>query len=193
MAAVILSKPSTEEELNALTFSSPQNLISALENYVAEQVASNTYDFLANKKLLKLYQYYPDTTKGDVVGQVMILSLMRLPLTDYVALSYLVAGRMTARNSKWQEIQTYAEMLESGKFNEFWTARNSRSDIIDNPRFDESIRSFITETIGLTFQNIAVATLSGLLGFENDTDLRSYATTNPGKFEVIHISLFCSV
>jgi hypothetical protein len=185
MAAFTLSKPCTEEELNTLSFSNPQNLIGALETYVREQVTSHTYDFLANKKLLKLYQYYPDATKGDVVGQVMILSLMRLPSTDYVALSYLVAGRMSARDAKLQEIQTYAEMLESGKFCEFWTARNGRSDIIDNSKFDDCIRVFITDTIGFTFQNIKVDMLCGLLGFDSDTKLRAYATSNPGKFEVI--------
>mmetsp|Transcript_100464 Transcript_100464/g.216668 ORF Transcript_100464/g.216668 Transcript_100464/m.216668 type:complete len:218 (-) Transcript_100464:48-701(-) len=174
------AKPCSEDELNTLSFNEPQQLIGALENYVEEQNSTNSYDFIANKKLLKLYQYYPDSCNGDIVAKVMVLSLMRLPSSDYLALSCLAAGRTSARNSKCQEIQTYAEMLESGRFKEFWTARNSGSNIITNSKFDESIRSFIISTVGLTFQNIKVTQLSEMLGL-SASETHAFAA---GKCEI---------
>jgi translation initiation factor 3 subunit K len=58
-------------------------IASALEACVSEQVTSNTYDFEINLGLLKVYQFFPETLKEDVVVQILGKALMNLPSVQF--------------------------------------------------------------------------------------------------------------
>lgn len=45
--------------------------IERLEAYVEEQVQTQTYDFAANKALLKLYQFFPDRSNEQTIATVL--------------------------------------------------------------------------------------------------------------------------
>ena len=53
--------------------------LQALEGFVATEYSSNgaTYDFEANRALLKIYQLYPEHLKLDVLANIFILTLYR--------------------------------------------------------------------------------------------------------------------
>ena len=70
-------EPATDDSVvkagEALVRSDPYNAehIAALEASVAEQVAKQLYSFESNIALLKLYQFYPDQMKEDIVVKVL--------------------------------------------------------------------------------------------------------------------------
>lgn len=46
-------------------------LYTQLEAYVTEQVNSSTYDFIANKTLLKLYSFYPERRNDKITSLIL--------------------------------------------------------------------------------------------------------------------------
>lgn len=183
MSAVHITKPSNAHELKTLSFSDPYKLMTDLETYVAEQVADNKYDFIANKALLKLYQCYPDLLSPEVVTKVLCLSMMRLPSTDYLVLSYLVSGQALTTDPSLVILHTASDLLETGKFNAFWTLRGDNKAIFDAKNFDHFIREFIIKNVRSTFKNIKVDMLCGLLGLSSGA-LAGFQAESSCSFEV---------
>jgi len=144
-----------------------------LERYVVAQLSEGTYDFVANKALLKIYQYQasgPDALKPDVTAEVLVLSLMRLPSTDFLALSYLLPGKLAA-NAKIKQIQKCADYLERAKYQEFWAEYTSSAQPLfaSAVGFEQAIRQFIISCVSDAFRNMQKPLLMQLLGFESDS------------------------
>ncbi|CAM9370860.1 unnamed protein product [Discosporangium mesarthrocarpum] len=99
--------------------------VSQLEEYLEEQVKSNTYEFEANKALLKLYQFFPDLCKDDVVAKILAKALMNLPSTDFTALMYLVPPPLH-RSGIVSALKRCSEALETAKFVDFWQVTHPR-------------------------------------------------------------------
>ena len=93
----------------------------ALQEYVRGQLKDGTYDFNANKALLKLYQCQPENADVEAIAKILVLAMMNLPSTDFLVLSYLVPVRYVS-STKVQLIQRCNYLLENGKFLEFWDA-----------------------------------------------------------------------
>jgi hypothetical protein len=183
MSTVQITKPSNAHELKTLSFSDPYKLMTALEAYVAEQAASCQYDFTANKALLKLYQCYPDLLSTEVVTRVLCLSMMRMPSTDYLVLSYLVSGQALSTDPALATLHAASTLLETGKFTAFWALRGDHKAIFDAKNFDHSIREYIVQNISSTFKNIKVDQLCGMLGLSAGA-LASFQAESAFKFEV---------
>jgi hypothetical protein len=65
-----------------------------LEAYVTAQVAGQApYYFDANRILVKLHSFYPETINDSVTAQILILSLTEFPSTDLLALLCLVPNQ----------------------------------------------------------------------------------------------------
>lgn len=71
----------------------PDN-VSKLEAFVTAQVDGKApYYFDANRILVKLYSFYPETSNDAITAQILLLSLLEFPSTDFLALLSLVSNQ----------------------------------------------------------------------------------------------------
>ncbi|CAM9325733.1 unnamed protein product [Heterosigma akashiwo] len=142
------------EVLDSEPFSA--HTIPKLEEYLAEQISEQGYDFLANKALLKLYQFYPDMCNDEVVAQIAVKSLMALPSTDLLTLMYLIPDRLAIREPLRSLTRCY-RALESANFPEFWEAANlGANPLLDaTPGFAGSVRKCILGMLSQTCQKFS--------------------------------------
>lgn len=149
-----------------------------LEQYVARQLSSGTYDFVANKALLKCYQCHASPAgKLDVIVEVLVLSLMRLPSTDFLAMSYLVPGgnkSLSTANDKLVLVQKYAELLEKSLYKEFWAEFATSGSTFSNAvGFEGAMRQCIVLNMSLAFRDVSMEVLVPMMGLGPDA-LQAY-------------------
>ena len=183
MSVLNFTKPAIPHELKTLSNSDPYKLVTALEFYVEDQSTTGSYDFVANKSLLKLYQCYPDLVSTEIIAKLLCLSLMRLPSTDYLVLSYLVSGQALTKDSSLVAVHSAADLLESGKYKPFWSLRSENKSLFSSLNFDGYIRRFIIKNICSTFKNISVKSLCEMLGI-TENSLKEVQAESPRKFQV---------
>jgi translation initiation factor 3 subunit K len=69
-----------------------------LEALVNAQVNGETpYCFEANRTLLKLYQFFPQLQEDGTTARILLLSLLKFPSTDLLALLCIVPERVQTR------------------------------------------------------------------------------------------------
>lgn len=152
---------------------------SLLEKYVSTQLSTGTYDFFANKALLKNYQCIVNaaTVKLEMICDVLVLSLMRLPSTDYLALSYLLPKIVDCE--KFTLTQKYAEMLEKSQYNEIWAEYGVNAATFSNAKgFENAIRNCILMNVSATFRDIETSMLAPMLGLQGEK-LKAFLATSP--------------
>ena len=96
-ACAPLSRP---EKIEALLGSAEQYAeasVPVLESYVAAQVSGKTYDALANKALMKLYQFTPARCSDEVLALVLAKAMMARPAGDLTSLLYVVPEALVER------------------------------------------------------------------------------------------------
>jgi len=175
-------------------------VVAKLEESVLTQKKSDglLYDFEANKALLKNYLISPVLIKPDFISSVLILSLMRLPLTHYLEISYIVPVQI-ASTSNNQLIASAANLLERGLFIEFWQLKaNSPPELFDSVSgFVVGIRSFILQSLQDTFKTISLGLFQQLLGFANEQENLKYIALNANLVQVcrthINLKLFFNI
>lgn len=184
---ITFQKPCNENEIQELIYSHSLPLIPLLEDYIHEQYTSgdnNVYDYYSHKILLKLYQCYPNLLDVDIITEIFILSLMKLPSNNYLALTYLIPVKILSTNNKLKYLTLIANLLESGKFIQFWTEyRNNEGIITNSQAFENSIRQYIVNSVSLVFHDIQTNLLASFLGF-NENEMKSYLAAFPNVFEV---------
>mmetsp|Transcript_10584 Transcript_10584/g.13724 ORF Transcript_10584/g.13724 Transcript_10584/m.13724 type:complete len:222 (+) Transcript_10584:81-746(+) len=180
-----LNKPPQYDEMCEILDSEPfsAHTIPKLEEYLQEQISTNTYDFLANKALLKLYQFYPDMTNDEMVALVAVKALMALPSTDLLTLMYLIPDRLAIREPIRTLTRCY-ETLETAQFKEFWEAANLGSNpTLDNtPGFAESIRTCILGMLSETCQKYPKGTFSEAINLSG-AELKKFCDESNLKIE----------
>ena len=190
------NKPSNFAAIQLLHTSRPyeQATRQTLEEYVKTQCTEATYDFEANKALIKNYQCFPEHFDADVCAKVLALSLMRLPLTDLLALTSLVPSQKVAGNPKIKFIEKCNTLLESGKYEEFWAECTSGRTFIDSigvNGFCDAIRQYIANTVRSTFRNMSrdqFQSMIGLSGKELDSFCASCSSIEESKGDLITLS-----
>lgn len=138
-----------------------------LERYVATQLSSGKYDFVANKALLKSYQCHASpAAKLDVITDILVLSLMRMPSTDYLALSYLMPGGKVT-SEKLALLQKYAELMEKSQYKEFWAEYAvSGASFANAVGFEGAVRECIVLNTSCTFRDVDMGVLAPMVGLE---------------------------
>ena len=73
--------------------------IPALEVYT-EAVATGqaTPSMEANRRLLKLYQFYPSLRQSDVVARILLLAMAEYPSTDLLSLLYMIPEKVQSED-----------------------------------------------------------------------------------------------
>lgn len=172
--------------------SAPFELATAtkLEAYANQQLSQRSYDFTANKALMKNYQVNHEQAKLEVVCNLLILSLMRLPSTDFIAISYMIPAKCV-NHANIVAIQDCANLLERGHFLEFW------GQFVNAPEglftaavgFVDFIRMFILGTLRNTYTAIPKKLFAEQLGL-NETSIEAFCEGN--KF-IEKVSIFLSL
>ncbi len=151
-----------------------------LEAYVAQQLTTKTYDFYANKSLLKYYQVFPNTFKLDVVCNVLILSLMRLPNSDFVSLLYLLPLSVKSGDqTKIKAIQECASFLEKGRYTDFWEEYISAPEALFSAvnGFVDFIRIYILGNLRETYSSMPNTLFAQQLGL-NESSVEPFCNGN---------------
>ena len=136
----------TKESVEALLKRSPYNASSQpqLEAYVDMQAAGNApYYMDANRSLLKLYQFSPQTSSEQKISTIMLLALLEYPSSDLLALSYLIPEKLS-KTEPLASILHCSESLDSCKFDDFWRAFGGISES------DERLKNLLSANDGVT-------------------------------------------
>jgi hypothetical protein len=114
------SKQAIEELLKSSPYAASNQ--AQLEAYVDAQAKGDApYYMDANRSLLKLYQFFPQSANESKISTILFLAMLEFPSTDFLAMSYLVPERVQKADS-CAGIVKCAGLLDSCKFEEFWTA-----------------------------------------------------------------------
>lgn len=100
----------------------------------------DTYDFDANRHLLKLYLFQPDMIKLDIVAKLLLKSLMATPL-HFTALLNLFPSKYHTMDPIKHLIK-WNSMLEQGLIKKFWNEKEVNKSVIEGiVGFDDAIRN----------------------------------------------------
>uniref|UniRef100_A0A7S2FZN4 Eukaryotic translation initiation factor 3 subunit K n=1 Tax=Florenciella parvula TaxID=236787 RepID=A0A7S2FZN4_9STRA len=175
-----MALPASYEEIATLLDEQAfeKSSIEKLQAYLDEQIATETYDFVANKALLKLYSFYPDQASDQYIALALTKALMALPSTDMMLLLYLVPESAQTKEPVATLVRC-AVHLETAKFVEFWEVANlGGNELLDAVSgFDEAIRSYMIGVLSITFQKVESETFADLLALD-EGDLEEYVSAN---------------
>mmetsp|Transcript_22525 Transcript_22525/g.45235 ORF Transcript_22525/g.45235 Transcript_22525/m.45235 type:complete len:218 (-) Transcript_22525:205-858(-) len=171
---------------------SDASIIPQLEAHVDDQLDKNTYNFKANRHLLKLYKFHPQAAKPEVVGKILIKALMQLPTSDYISCLYLI----NSEHHNVQPVRTIrklATLLESFDIENFWKAAEEQKEfpkLTEIEGFCQSVENFVVTILESTYCDIEVSTLETLLrnGSKDAERLqkeKGWSLTNGGKTMVL--------
>lgn len=148
---------------------------STLEAYVdAQATGDGEYYFEANKALLKIYQFLPETADPNKVALILLLAMLDFPsaTTDWLALSYLIPERL----QKTEPISTVlrcSKALDACTFIEFWDLFGTLSSCGDKyieacvGRSTEVLQKGILEALSLTYRSASLEKVLANLKMES--------------------------
>jgi translation initiation factor 3 subunit K len=108
----------TVEQLVAVNPYNP-DILPDLENYVNEQVSSQTYSLDANLCLLRLYQFEPERMSTQIVARILVKALMAMPAPDFSLCLFLIPERVQMEE-QFKTLIVLSHYLETGRFRQFW-------------------------------------------------------------------------
>ncbi|KAG4959258.1 eukaryotic translation initiation factor 3 subunit K-like isoform X2 [Glycine soja] len=136
------------EQLVAFNRYNP-DILPDLENYVNDQVSSQTYSLDANLCLLRLYQFEPEKMSSQIVARILVKALMAMPAPDFSLCLFLIPERVT------------------GRFRQFWDeAAKSRHIVEAVPGFEQAIQGYAIHVLSLTYQRIPRTVLAEAINIE---------------------------
>ncbi len=149
-----------------------------LEQYLQQQLSTKTYDFHANKSLLQYYQVNPAAIKLDVVSNLLILSLMRLPGNDFLSLVYMLPPKCIG-NSRIAVVQQCANYLETGRYTDFWEEYISAPENLFTTAngFVDFIRRYILGNLRDTYTAMPSSLFAQQLGL-NESSVETFCNGN---------------
>ncbi|KAK9213050.1 hypothetical protein WN943_002436 [Citrus x changshan-huyou] len=143
----------TVEQLVAVNPYNP-DILPDLENYVNEQVLSQTYSLDANLCLLRLYQFEPERMSTQIVARILIKALMAMPAPDFSLCLFLIPERVQMED-QFKTLIVLSHYLETGRFRHFWDEAAKHRNIVEAvPGFEQAIQSFAIHVLSLTYQKI---------------------------------------
>lgn len=170
-----------------------------LEAYVDAQASGQgSYYYEANKALLKIYQFLPDTVNVTTVATILLLSMMERKANsaravDTLSLMYLIPDR-------FQKMEPCASVIEcnrsldSCEFVEFWNSYESLSSLLLNgseelqsphylkellgsSRAETELRNGILDVMALTYRSAKLSTVLSNLNLSSMSDLSSLSSS----------------
>nr|AFK42537.1 unknown [Lotus japonicus] len=153
------------EQLLALNPYNP-DILPDLENYVNDQVLSQTYSLDANLCLLRLYQFEPEKMSSQIVARILVKALMAMPAPDFSLCLFLIPERVQMEE-QFKTLIVLSHYLETGRFRQFWDeAAKSRHIVEAVPGFEQAIQSYAVHVISLTYQKVPRTVLAEAINVE---------------------------
>jgi len=175
-------RSSINEWLNTVERYNANNL-PTFERYVELQVSENLYDLEANLGILKLYQFFPQLYKPEVVCWILLKAIANLPHTDFVLCRCLL-GPSQLEDFHVVRITYLANLLEQCQFKKFWQEHLQDQAMLNQiTGFDDSVRKFVCHVVNITYRSIEKSALKEFLGSITDAELKSWMAKNGWKEE----------
>lgn len=167
------------------------DIIPQLESYLISQVQqssatapSNTYDFEANRTLIKLYQFFPQQAKTEFILLAESLALIYGEATkegshDFGSLGCLI-NESAKKDEPYPTLIRCADLLESCQYTEFWgifdtiaansTEYNVIATLSKSNHARNALRKTILNSLSLTFKSTKLSFLLQQLNFESKSN-----------------------
>lgn len=150
--------PSASEISSLLTGDAcSTNVVPKFEEYLTAQLAGQTpYHADAVRRLLKLYQIFPQTSNPEKIAQALFLALLRFPAhTDFLALKYMIPSN-TMNQEPCADVNTCLVQLESCQFSQFWESyaklKSTQLGPYLTPEMTKTFQGAILQVLSLTYQ-----------------------------------------
>eukprot|EP01045_Picozoa_sp_COSAG04_P019185 COSAG04_NODE_1840_length_5436_cov_2.534195_3_plen_255_part_00 len=128
------------------------------------QIQNSAYDFDANLAILKLYQFYPQTTNMEVVAKILAKALMATG-TDFLLCTYLISEQIKV-DTVVEALYNLSGLLEQAEFKKFWETYPSCAAsplLAAIPDFEEKIGDFIIALLTRSHQSLDKSVVATLL------------------------------
>ncbi|PSS02061.1 Eukaryotic translation initiation factor 3 subunit K like [Actinidia chinensis var. chinensis] len=135
----------TVEQLVAVNPYNP-DILPDLENYVNDQVSSQTYSLDANLCLLRLYQFEPERLSTQIVARILVKALMAMPAPDFSLCLFLIPERVGSSHV----------LINSASFG------IADSDV----SFEQAIQAYAIHVLSLTYQKVPRSVLAEGINIE---------------------------
>ncbi|XP_019197022.1 PREDICTED: eukaryotic translation initiation factor 3 subunit K isoform X2 [Ipomoea nil] len=121
------------------------DILPDLENYVNEQVSSQTYNLDANLCLLRLYQFEPERMSTQIVARILVKQM----------------------EEQFKTLIVLSHYLETARFRQFWDeAAKSRHIVEVVPGFEHAIQMYAIHVLSLTYQKVPRSVLAEAINIE---------------------------
>ncbi|KAJ6826929.1 eukaryotic translation initiation factor 3 subunit K [Iris pallida] len=155
----------TVEELVEVNPYNP-DILSDLENYVNEQVSSQTYSLDANLCLLRLYQFEPERMSIQIVARILIKALMAMPAPDFSLCLFLIPEHVQMEE-QFKTLIVLSHYLETARFRQFWDEASKNRNILEViPGFEQAIQNYAIHVLSLTYQKVPRPVLAEAINVE---------------------------
>ncbi|XAR51116.1 hypothetical protein NMG60_11005657 [Bertholletia excelsa] len=155
----------TVEQLVAVNPYNP-DILPDLENYVNEQVSSQTYSLDANLCLLRLYQFEPERMSTQIVARILVKALMAMPAPDFSLCLFLIPERVQMEE-QFKTLIVLSHYLETARFRQFWDEAAKNRHILEVvPGFEQAIQSYAIHVLSLTYQKVPRSILAEAINIE---------------------------
>ncbi|XP_031119687.1 eukaryotic translation initiation factor 3 subunit K [Ipomoea triloba] len=142
------------------------DILPDLENYVNEQVSSQTYNLDANLCLLRLYQFEPERISTQIVARILVKALMAMPAPDFSLCLFLIPERVQMEE-QFKTLIVLSHYLETARFRQFWDeAAKSRHIVEVVPGFEHAIQMYAIHVLSLTYQKVPRSVLAEAINIE---------------------------
>ncbi|XP_058215766.1 eukaryotic translation initiation factor 3 subunit K [Rhododendron vialii] len=159
---------SVAEAVEQLVAVNPYNpdILPDLENYVNEQVSSQTYSLDANLCLLRLYQFEPERLSSQIVARILVKALMAMPAPDFSLCLFLIPERVQMEE-QFKTLIVLSHYLETARFRQFWDeAAKSRHTVEAVPGFEHAIQAYALHVLSLSYQKVPRSVLAEAINIE---------------------------
>ncbi|KAL7091929.1 hypothetical protein ACP275_12G134100 [Erythranthe tilingii] len=155
----------TVEQLVAVNPYNP-DILPDIENYVNEQVSSQTYSLNANLCLLRLYQVEQERMSTQIVARILIKALMAMPAPDFSLCLFLIPERVQMEE-QFKTLIVLSHYLETARFSQFWDEAAKNRHLLEViPGFEQAIQEYAIHVLSLTYQKVPRAILAEVINIE---------------------------
>lgn len=163
-----------------------QSIIPQLEQYVLSQSTTPVpYDFNANRILVKLYQFFPQSSSTDYTALVALLSILFGSPAQFGAINCLIPEGSAAKSSEtFSSIVAMNESRDACLFSNLWNTLESLKgsassagcvkEAVQAPHALKALRTSILETLSLTFKDASEEMVLAAVNLGSGDELKGF-------------------
>jgi len=147
--------------------------IPVLENCILTQIQESQFNLEVSLALVKLYQFFPSSLNFDVLIPLLVQMLANSQEQGFSLAMYMIPDSVQ-QHEKVAPLIALSDLVELGRFSEFWTLLEQHKGLIGNlPKFEESMRNFIVQVFLRSSKSVAKDFLISSLGL-NEQEFQDF-------------------